>query len=43
MIFKNYAPFTSCISKINNNQIDNTEYTDIVMPMYSVIEYSNNY
>ena len=32
-IVKNCAPFTSCISKINNEQIDNAEYSDIVMPM----------
>ena len=43
IIFKNYAPFTSCISKINNTEIDNAEYVDIVMPMYNLIEYSNNY
>ena len=43
VIFKNCAPFTNCISKINNTQIDNAEYIDIVMPMYNVIEYSNNY
>ena len=42
-IFKNCAPFTSCISKINNTQIDETEYIDIVMPMYNLAEYSNNY
>ena len=33
VIFKNCAPFTNCISKINNTQIDNAEYIDIVMPM----------
>ena len=43
IIFKNCAPFTNCISKINNTQIDNAEYIDIVMPMYNLIEYSNNY
>ena len=43
VIFKNCAPFTDCISKINNTQIDNAEYTDIVMPMYNLIEYSDNY
>ena len=43
IIFKNCAPFTNCISKINNNQIDNAEYIDIVMPMYNLIEYSDNY
>ena len=43
LIFKNCAPFTSYISKINNTQIDNAEYIDIVMPMYNLIVYSNNY
>ena len=37
VIFKNCAPFTNCISKINNTQIDNAEYIDIVMPMYNLI------
>ena len=43
VIFKNCAPFTSCISKMNNTQTDNAEYIDIVMPMYNLIEYSDNY
>ena len=43
VIFKNCAPFTSCISKINNTQIDNAEYIDIVMRMYNLIECSDNY
>ena len=43
VIFKNCAPFTKCIRKINNTQIDNAEYIDIVMPMYNLIEYSDNY
>ena len=33
VIFNNCAPFTKCISKINNTQIDDAEYIDIVMPM----------
>ena len=37
--FKNCAPFTNCINKRNNTQIDNVEYIDIVMRMYNVIEY----
>ena len=37
VIFKNCAPFTNCISKINNTQIDNAEYIDRVMPMYHLI------
>ena len=40
---KNFAPFTDCIRKINNTQIDNTKDIDIVMPMYNLIEYSDNY
>ena len=43
VIFKNCAPFTNCISEINNIQIDNAKDIDIVMPMYNVIEYSNNH
>ena len=41
--FKNCAPFTICISEINNTQIDNCKDIDIVMPMYNLIEYSGNY
>ena len=40
---KNNAPFRSCISKINSKLIDNAEDLDIVMPMYSLLEYSQNY
>ena len=43
VIFKNCAPFTDCISKINNTQIDNAKDFDIVMPMYNLIKYSDNY
>ena len=43
VIFKTCAPFTNCISKINNTQIDEANYIDIVMPMYNLIEYSDNY
>ena len=41
--FKNNAPFTSCISKINNTLVENAENVDIVMPMYNLLEYSANY
>ena len=43
LTFKNNAPFRSCISEINNTLIDNAEDLDIVMPMYTLLEYSNNY
>ena len=41
-MFKSYAPFTG-ISEINNTQIDNTKDLDVVMPMYNLIEYRDNY
>ena len=41
--FKNCAPFTKCISRINNTDIDNAHDIDTVMPMYNLIEYSDNY
>ena len=43
VIFKNCAPFTICISEINNTQVGNAENINIVMPMYNLIEYSDNY
>ena len=42
IIFKNCAPFINCKSKINNRQIDNAKYIDIVIPMYNLIEYRDN-
>ena len=41
--FKNCAPFIKCISRTNNIDIDNAHDMDIVMPMYNLIEYSDNY
>ena len=38
VIFKNCLPFTDYISEINNIQIDNVKYIDIVMPMYNLTE-----
>ena len=31
------------VQAINNTHIDNAEYIDTVMPMYNLIEYSDNY
>ena len=42
IIFKNCAPFINCKSKINNRQIDNAKYIDVVIPMYNLIEYRDN-
>ena len=43
VIFKSCTPFTNCISEINNTDLGNAKDLDIVMPMYNLIEYSDNY
>ena len=40
---KNCAAFTECITNINNTQVDDVQKTDVVMPMYNLIEYSDAY
>ena len=41
--FKNFSPFIKCISRTNNTDIDNAHDIDVAMPMYNLIEYSDNY
>ena len=41
--FKNCAPFTKCITHINNEHFDGADNLDITMPMHNLIEYSDNY
>ena len=41
--FMNNAPFRSCMKKMNNTFIENAEDLHIVMPMYNLSEYSDNY
>ena len=41
VVLKYCAPFTSCITEINNAQSDYAEDTDLVMPVYNLIEHSN--
>ena len=43
VVFKNCVPFMKCMSKINNAEVDNAEYLDIVMLMYNLFEYSESY
>ena len=43
VIFKNRVPSTDCISEMNNTQIDNAGHLDVVMLLYDVIEYRDNY
>ena len=43
VVFKSCAPFTDCIRKTNNTQVDNAKDIDVVMFMYNFIEYSDIY
>ena len=43
LALKNCAPFTKCNLEINDEHVDIAENLDIVMPMYNLIEYSDNY
>ena len=43
VIFKNCAPFTKCISEINNTNVDDAKDLDIVVPMHNLIKYSPAY
>ena len=43
LIFQNCAPFTKCISRINSTYIDNAQDINIVITMYNLTEYSDNY
>ena len=43
LILKNNAPFISCMTKINNEFIEDADDLDILMPMYNLLEYSKNY
>ena len=42
-MFKNCVAFTDFISEINNTKKDNAKYIDVVMPMFNLIQYSDNY
>ena len=41
--FKNCALFTKCKTHINDEHVDNADNLDILIPMYNLIEYSDNY
>ena len=42
-VFKNRAPFADCISQIKNKEVDHAKDIDVVMPMYNLKDYSDNY
>ena len=43
LALKNCAPFTKCNLEINDEHVNRAENLDITMPMYNLIEYSDNY
>ena len=43
LTLKNCTPFTKCNLEINDKHVDTAENLDIAMPMYNLIEYSDNY
>ena len=43
LAFRNCAPFTGCVTHINDEHVETAEDLDIIMPMNNLIEYSDNY
>ena len=43
VIFNNCAPFTKCISKINYTDIGHAQDIYMIIPMYDLMEYSDNF
>ena len=43
VVFKNCAPFKKCRTEINETFVDKANHINIAMPMYNLIEYSDNY
>ena len=43
LALKNCAPFTKCNLETNDEHVDTAENLDITIPMYNLIEYSDNY
>ena len=43
VIFKNCAPFEKCSTEINGTLVDDVDFINIAMPMYNLVEYSDNY
>ena len=41
--FKNCAPFTRCVTHVNDEHVETAENLDVIIPMYNLIEYSDNY
>ena len=40
--FKNCAPFENCRTEVNDTYVDYANFINITVPMYNLIEYSDN-
>ena len=43
LALKNNVPFFSCITNINGTLVENAEDLDVVIPMYNLLYYNENY
>ena len=43
VVFKNFSLFEKCRTEINETFVDETDFINITMPMYNLLEYSDNY
>ena len=43
VVFKNCAPFEDCRTEINDTFVDYANFINITIPMYNLMEYSDNY
>ena len=43
VIFKNFEPFTDCVTETNNSKVDNAKDPVVALSMYNLIEYNDNY
>ena len=43
VVFNNCAPFKDCRTEINGTFVDHADFINITMPMYNLIDYSDNY
>ena len=41
--FKSFAPFTRCVTQVNDEHAEAAENLGIIMSMYNLIEYGDNY
>ena len=41
--FKNCAPFENCRTEFDGTFVDKADFINIAIPMYNLIEYSDNY